>query len=136
MVRFGALAQARAVRTSKLLSFGLRHDPRALGLVLDDAGWVLVDLVLAALRRQGELVTRSELEEIVRASDKQRFAVSEDGARTRATRSTSTSGWSPASPRAGSITARSIASSTASASRGSSAARARTCTCRRTRRLR
>jgi putative RNA 2'-phosphotransferase len=75
---------ARAVRISKLLSFGLRHDPKALGLVLDEAGWALVDLALVALSARGEVVTRGELEEIVRSSDKQRFALSEDGARIRA----------------------------------------------------
>jgi putative RNA 2'-phosphotransferase len=75
---------ARALRLSKLLSFGLRHDPEALGLVLDDAGWVSVDLLLLALSARGEVITRAELEELVRASDKQRFALSEDSARIRA----------------------------------------------------
>jgi putative RNA 2'-phosphotransferase len=76
--------RARAVRISKLLSFALRHDPAALGLVLDAAGWVAVDALLAAIARRGEAATREELEEIVRTSDKQRFALSADGARIRA----------------------------------------------------
>jgi putative RNA 2'-phosphotransferase len=76
--------RARAVRISKLLSFALRHDPAALGLTLDAAGWTAVDDVLSALARRGELASREDLEEIVRTSDKQRFALSPDGARIRA----------------------------------------------------
>ena len=75
---------ARLVRVSKLLSFALRHDPAAVGLSLDDAGWASVDDVLAALGRRGEAVSRAELAELVRASDKQRFALAPDGTRIRA----------------------------------------------------
>jgi RNA:NAD 2'-phosphotransferase (TPT1/KptA family) len=32
--------RARRVRVSKLLSFGLRHDPFALGLELDNGVWL------------------------------------------------------------------------------------------------
>jgi len=74
--------RTRAVRISKLLSFGLRHDPAALGVELDDAGWTPIDAVLAGLARHDETVTRDELEEVVRANDKQRFAI--DGDRIRA----------------------------------------------------
>jgi putative RNA 2'-phosphotransferase len=72
------------MRVSKLLSFGLRHDPDALGLELDGAGWTEVAAVLSALSNRGEPVSRDELEEIVRTSDKQRFALSPDGTRIRA----------------------------------------------------
>jgi putative RNA 2'-phosphotransferase len=75
---------SRAVRVSKLLSYGLRHAPEDLGLVLDEAGWAEVEGVLAALAARGEVVTRGELAAIVRDSDKQRFALSPDGARIRA----------------------------------------------------
>ena len=69
---------------SKLLSFGLRHDPAALGLHLDSAGWTTVDAVLAGMGARGETITREELAEVVATSDKKRFALSEDGARIRA----------------------------------------------------
>jgi putative RNA 2'-phosphotransferase len=65
----------RATRISRLLSFGLRHDPGALGIRLDEGGWTDVADLLAALAARGEPVTRAELEAIVRASDKQRFAI-------------------------------------------------------------
>lgn len=76
------MERARAVRISKLLSLALRHDPPALGLRLDDAGWAEVGAVLAGLAAKGETVTREELEEVVRTSDKQRFAL--EGSRIRA----------------------------------------------------
>lgn len=74
----------RDVRISKLLSLGLRHKPDELGIVLDEHGWADVDALLAGLAKRGLAVTADELEEIVRASDKQRFALSPDGARIRA----------------------------------------------------
>lgn len=72
------------VHLSKLLSLALRHDPTALGLTLDAQGWANVSDVLAGLAAQGKTVTRDDLEEVVRTSDKKRFALSEDGVRIRA----------------------------------------------------
>jgi putative RNA 2'-phosphotransferase len=72
------------MRISKLLSFGLRHRPDALGLQLDDAGWTDVEGLLRALSQRGETLSRQELEEIIRTGDKQRFAMSPDGVRIRA----------------------------------------------------
>lgn len=69
---------------SKQLSYVLRHRPDSVGLVLDEAGWVTVDALLAALARHGTALARGELEAIVRGSDKQRFAFSDDGQRIRA----------------------------------------------------
>ncbi|MEM6991931.1 MAG: RNA 2'-phosphotransferase [Myxococcota bacterium] len=69
------------VEQSKFLSWALRHDPSAVGLALDDAGWVDVDQLLAACRRAGHEIDRARLEEIVATSDKRRFAF--DPARTR-----------------------------------------------------
>ena len=58
------------VRLSQRLSYVLRHAPQSAGLELDAGGWVPVEELLAALG-----VTRPELDEVVRASTKQRFAV-------------------------------------------------------------
>lgn len=63
------------VRTSKLLSRILRHDPAAFGITLDPAGWVSVDTLLIALREHGHRLSRQELARLVAASDKQRFAL-------------------------------------------------------------
>ena len=69
----------RAVRVSKLLALGLRHDPSALGITVDAHGFADVDNVLRGLATHGENVTRDELEEIVETSDKKRYALSADG---------------------------------------------------------
>ncbi len=69
---------------SKFLSLVLRHQPDLIGIVLDDAGWTDVDTLLAKARAKGTAISRDELVEIVRSSDKQRFALSADGTQIRA----------------------------------------------------
>ena len=95
------IERARAVRISKLMSFALRHDPGALGLVLDPAGWVEVTALVRALAARGEPTTHEEIQEVVATSDKQRFALSGDGARIRANQGHSVAvdlGLPPAEP--------------------------------------
>lgn len=71
------------VRTSKFLSLVLRHEPEKIGLALDPQGWVAIDELLA--KAAGHLPLTAELlHEAVRTSDKQRFAISEDGTHIRA----------------------------------------------------
>lgn len=41
------------VKKSKFLSLVLRHDPERVSLTLDAAGWVAVDVLLAAVNRHG-----------------------------------------------------------------------------------
>lgn len=72
------------VRISKLLSLALRHKPEDLGIALDAQGWADVSALLAGLAARGIALDEDGLEEIVRTSDKQRFALSPDGARIRA----------------------------------------------------
>lgn len=71
-------------RISKFLSLVLRHQPDKIGITLDDAGWVAVDELLAGLKRRSRAITRSQLEEVVRENDKQRFSFDESGQRIRA----------------------------------------------------
>src|SRR5678816_1194909 len=73
-----------SVRLSKFLSLVLRHDPARIGITLDDAGWTDVSALIAAAAKHGTTLTRAELVELVASSDKQRFALSPDGARIRA----------------------------------------------------
>lgn len=72
------------VSASKFLSLVLRHDPASIGITLDAAGWVDVDVLLAAMERAGKPLDRATLERVVAENDKRRFAFSEDGARIRA----------------------------------------------------
>lgn len=71
-------------RLSRRLSYVLRHAPESVGLTLDAGGWVGVDELLMALAAHGATVSREELDQVVAASDKQRFAFDATGARIRA----------------------------------------------------
>ncbi|GAB3321092.1 RNA 2'-phosphotransferase [Geodermatophilus aquaeductus] len=72
------------VRVSKRLSSVLRHRPDSVGLTLDDAGWVDVDALLAALAAHGLPLTREDLDRVVAGNDKRRFAFDDGGTRIRA----------------------------------------------------
>jgi putative RNA 2'-phosphotransferase len=61
--------------TSRFLTFVLRHHPEAIGLRLDDGGWVAIDDLLAALAAHGRSLDRSTLDSIMSTSDKQRFEI-------------------------------------------------------------
>lgn len=76
--------EKRTVRTSKFLSRVLRHDPGAIGIVLDEGGWVEVDTLISAAARSGRRFSRAELDHVVATNNKKRFAFSEDGHRIRA----------------------------------------------------
>jgi putative RNA 2'-phosphotransferase len=76
--------QKQRVRASKFLSKHLRHEPEALGLSLEEGGWVPIDALLAGCARAGFRLTRKDLAEIVATSDKQRFAIDETGESIRA----------------------------------------------------
>lgn len=69
---------------SKFLSFVLRHNPQAIGIVLDAEGWVDVDELLMACQKNGKPITRPQLDETVASNDKKRFALSPNGRRIRA----------------------------------------------------
>ncbi len=69
---------------SRRMSYILRHAPQSVGMELDHGGWVSVDELLTALRRHGRAVSRAQLEDVVRASDKQRFGFDATGQRIRA----------------------------------------------------
>lgn len=69
---------------SKFISLVLRHEPERIGLTLDPAGWASVDDLLAKAAAAGRVFSRDCLHEIVATSDKQRFALSEDGLSIRA----------------------------------------------------
>lgn len=89
------------VQLSKFLSLVLRHQPETIGVSLDPAGWIEVDVLLDACGRHGKSITRDKLVELVATSNKQRFALSEDGSRIRANQGHSVSvelGYQPMEP--------------------------------------
>jgi len=78
------LTEKEATRISKFLSLVLRHEPEKVGLTLEAAGWVDVDLLLSALERHGTRLTLDQLSHVVATNNKKRFAFSDDGKRIRA----------------------------------------------------
>jgi putative RNA 2'-phosphotransferase len=72
------------LKISKFLSKHLRHTPERLNLKLSPGGWISVDDLLAACTAFKFPLTRAELEEVVAANDKQRFAFDENKVRIRA----------------------------------------------------
>lgn len=76
--------KTRQIKISKYLSKHLRHSPERLGLTLALGGWVTVDELLAACAAHQFPLTRTELEEVVAANDKQRFSFDEIKTRIRA----------------------------------------------------
>jgi putative RNA 2'-phosphotransferase len=74
----------RCRSTSRRLSYVLRHRPDSIGVALDASGWVDVADLLTALSSHGLRLTRAQLDEVVRTSDKQRFAYDATGTRIRA----------------------------------------------------
>ncbi|MFD5464773.1 RNA 2'-phosphotransferase [Kitasatospora sp. NPDC127059] len=76
--------EKRLVRSSKMLSRILRHEPELVGITLDSSGWVRVDVLLGALAAKGRPLTRTELDHVVAGNDKRRFGYSADGLSIRA----------------------------------------------------
>ncbi|WP_159769875.1 RNA 2'-phosphotransferase [Streptomyces sp. HM190] len=70
--------ERRTVKVSKYLSKHLRHQPERIGLTLDEAGWVEIDALIKAAAAHGFRLTRAELDHVVEANDKRRFAVQGD----------------------------------------------------------
>ena len=70
-------------KTSKFLSFVLRHKPEAIDLQLDDSGWTLISQLISKTDKELNL-TPPLIEQIVLTNDKKRFQISEDGLRIRA----------------------------------------------------
>ena len=75
--------------TSKFLSYVLRHEPQAIGLVLDREGWAYITALIAGSRLSGRELDEALIHAVVESSDKKRFAISEDELRIRAVHSPS-----------------------------------------------
>ena len=65
-------------KTSKTMSFYLRHHPEELGITLDPNGWVSVELFLAQLATKGLQLTFEELKHIVDTDSKGRYTLAND----------------------------------------------------------
>lgn len=65
------------VKTSRFLSFVLRHKPEAIGISLDEHGWAKVEELIKGVSKV-HFLDMELLEEIVRTDDKQRYSFNED----------------------------------------------------------
>lgn len=72
------------VKISKFLSLVLRHRPGVIGVRLDEAGWAEIAELVERGGKSGVNLTADRIRQVVAESDKQRFAISEDGMRVRA----------------------------------------------------
>lgn len=64
------------IKTSKHLSYVLRHKPESIGIHLDSQGWVDIDELIL----KSDFTLNHELiKETVEQNDKKRFAISDDG---------------------------------------------------------
>ena len=71
-------------KQSKFLALILRHKPDVVGLTLGLSGWVNISDLLAALKKHGRAMTRTELDKLVETNDKQRFAYNASRSKIRA----------------------------------------------------
>ncbi|MDJ0773364.1 MAG: RNA 2'-phosphotransferase [Mastigocoleus sp. MO_167.B18] len=69
----------RLIKVSKYLSRHLRHQPEKIGITLKKGGWVKVDELLRACKKNGFPISRWELDEVVANNDKKRFSFDETG---------------------------------------------------------
>lgn len=72
------------VKVSKRLSYVLRHHPEAIELVMDEEGWVEVDMLLDRFSNNYFPITLDNLKTVVAENNKKRFAFSDDEAYIRA----------------------------------------------------
>lgn len=75
---------------SKFLSYVLRHQPGAIGLVLDPEGWADIAALIAGAAQAGKQLDWELIRQVTTINDKKRFAISADGSRIRAVQGHST----------------------------------------------
>ena len=63
--------------TSKFLSYVLRHNPAAIGISLDQAGWIPIGTLLSAAARHGHPIDPDTLTQLTTGPGKRRFETRE-----------------------------------------------------------
>jgi putative RNA 2'-phosphotransferase len=77
--------EASLEKTSKLISYWLRHKPEDAGLIVDDFGWTSIDQLLKALHSRNNVVNLQDLIQLNKSFDKVRWEIDEIGSKIRAT---------------------------------------------------
>lgn len=90
------------IKVSKFLSLVLRHQPDIIGMEFEPGGWLDIDQLIENANQRGRQLDRKLLLDVVATNDKKRFAISEDGAKIRASQGHSVStvelGMTPTAP--------------------------------------
>tara|TARA_R110002073_G_scaffold11898_6_gene53624 strand:- start:11028 stop:11264 length:237 start_codon:yes stop_codon:yes gene_type:complete len=75
----------RLTKISKYLSFVLKHHPEAIGIRLDPYGYVNIEELVENANASGKSITTELVYQVVAESEEQRFSLSDDRLRIRAT---------------------------------------------------
>lgn len=78
------ISEKENTRISKFLSLVLRHHPEAIGIQLDENGWISVDILLKQLATHGKNISKEILDHVVATNNKKRFGYNEDETKIRA----------------------------------------------------
>ncbi len=76
--------QKTIVKTSKLFSLILRHQPDVIGIELDENGWADIKEFIGKFSKRYFPITRSMMDEVVETNNKKRFSYDESGTKIRA----------------------------------------------------
>ncbi|MEQ9846194.1 RNA 2'-phosphotransferase [Pectobacterium brasiliense] len=85
------MSNTNHAEVSKFLSYVLRHKPEAIGLTLNSEGWANIAELISGAAKDGRLLTREMIQDVVDSSDKKRFSISADGLSIRAAQGHSSS---------------------------------------------
>ncbi|GAA5507715.1 RNA 2'-phosphotransferase [Novipirellula caenicola] len=75
----------RLTKISKYLSFVLKHHPEAIGIRLDPYGYANIEELVKNANASGKSITTELVYQVVAESEEQRFSLSDDRLRIRAT---------------------------------------------------
>lgn len=70
----------REIELSKKIAFALRHQPEKYGLTLDDKGFVSIQKLISAFRKESRWsdLSREEIELMIKNSEKKRYEIVDD----------------------------------------------------------
>ena len=74
----------RLTKLSKYLTYILRHEPHAIGLKLDEEGFLNVEELVKNANASGKKITIEQVNQVVAENEQELFSLSDDGQRIRA----------------------------------------------------
>ena len=74
----------RLTKLSKYLTYILRYEPHAIGLKLDEEGFLNVEELVRNANASGKKITIEQVNQVVTENEQELFTLSDDGQRIRA----------------------------------------------------